>query len=155
MHIPYESFPASFEACWLSGCALQSKCLHRLCQDVKPKNITMGRAIMQEALLPEDLVDGHCPHYSEAVEMKAYADFSHLFDEVKAKDLKTVHREVYDLLGSHRDFNRSDNAERPYILTEDLAQQVNAIFHSYGYPTPRYGQEFYTVVFDWTVNGTV
>lgn len=50
MHIPYESFPASFEACWLSGCALQNQCLHHLYQDVKPKSITMGRAIMQDVL---------------------------------------------------------------------------------------------------------
>lgn len=145
--IPYESFPASYEACWLSGCKAQEQCLHYRYYQAKPRAITRGRAIMPEALSTENLTDGHCSHYQEAVEVKAYADFSHLFDEVKAKDLKAVRREVYELLGGDRNFRRYDNAEGRHVLTEALAQEVNAIFHRHGYQTPRYGREFCTVVF--------
>lgn len=148
MNITYDSFPASYEVCWLSGCKLQEQCLHYLYYLAKPRDITMGRAIMPESLSKENLDGGRCPHYQEAVEVKAYANFSHLFDEVKAKDLKAVRREVYELLGGDRDFRRYSSAEGRYVLAESLAREVNAIFHSYGYPTPRYGKEFYTVVFE-------
>lgn len=147
MTIPYDSFPATYEACWLSGCELQEKCLHYLYYQMKPKDVTRGPAILPAALSEENLRDGRCRYFREAVTVKVYADFSHLFDEVKTGEVQTVREEVYDLLGGARNFRRYSNAEGYHVLTEPLAEQVNAIFHSHGYPTPRYGRTFSTVVF--------
>lgn len=147
MTIPYETFPASFEACWLPDCPLQAMCLHHLCYEAKPKELTRGRAIMPEALATANLNSGRCPHYREAATVTAYAGFDHLFDELKVKDLKAVRNEVYAIMGGHRNFNRYDNAEGRYILTEAMAEQVNAVFLDHGYAAPHYERTFQTMVF--------
>ena len=54
-----ETFPKSYEACFLESCSVKENCLHHLYFKLQPSTNTRGGAIYPSALLPENLVNGY------------------------------------------------------------------------------------------------
>lgn len=50
-----ETFPKSYEACFLENCAVREDCLHHLYFKLQLASNTWGDAIFPSALMPENL----------------------------------------------------------------------------------------------------
>lgn len=140
-------FPKSYEACFLEGCSLKDTCLHYLYNQLLPSTTTCGRAIRPSALDEANFVNDHCPHYQEAKQVDCYSGFSHMFDEVKKKDLQALRQEIYQYLRGRSNFYRYSNAEKGCLLTQPMADQIKDIFARYGYGEPKYENAFKTFTF--------
>lgn len=82
-----ETFPKSYEACFLENCAVREDCLHHLYFRLQPSSNTWGDAIFPSVLMPENLINGHCRMFHAKRLVTCYAGFTHFFDEVRRKDL--------------------------------------------------------------------
>ena len=90
-----ETFPKSYEACFLESCSVKENCLHHLYFKLQPSTNTWGGAIYPSALLPENLVNGYCKKFQDKKLITCYAGFTHFFDEVRRKDLPDFRDEIY------------------------------------------------------------
>ena len=142
-----ETFPKSYEACFLENCAVRKDCLHHLYFKLQPASNTWGDAIFPSALMPENLVDGRCRMFHAKRLVTCYAGFTHFFDEVRRKDLPSLRNEVYSYFRGRSNFYRYGNAERGYLYTQSMADDVKALFMEYGYTEPKYERTFKSIVF--------
>lgn len=139
MTIDYKSFPKGYVACFLTECPVRETCLHKLYVDAMTDEVgtgtdeegtaadeeIIGTALMPGALAEKNLLDGRCRYYREAKTVVCYADFSHLFDELRQVDAMRVKQEVYDYLGSRFDFYRYSRHESShYTLTQQMADDI-------------------------------
>ena len=129
-----DTFPKSYEACFLENCAVREDCLHHLYFKLQPASNTWGDAIFPSALMPENLIT-------------CYAGFAHFFDEVRRKDLPCLRNEVYSYFRGRSNFYRYGNAERGYLYTQSMVDDVKALFMEYGYNEPKYERTFKSIVF--------
>lgn len=90
-----ETFPKSYEACFLENCAVREDCLHHLYFKLQPASNTWGDAIFPSALMPENLINGRCRMFHAKRLVTCYAGFTHFFDEVRRKDLPSLRNEIY------------------------------------------------------------
>ena len=60
-----ETFPKSYEACFLESCSVKENGLHHLYFKLQPSTNTWGGAIYPSSLLPENLVNGCCKNFQE------------------------------------------------------------------------------------------
>ena len=142
-----ETFPKNYEACFLASCSLKENCLHHIYFRLQPSGNTWGGAIYPSALLPENLVNGCCKNFQENKLVTCYAGFRHIFDEVKRKDLSELRNEIYSYFRGRSNFYRYGNAERGYLYTQSMADDVKALFMEYGYNEPKYERTFKSIVF--------
>lgn len=142
-----DTFPKSYEACFLGSCPVKENCLHHLYFKLQPSTNTWGGAIYPSALLPENLVNGFCKKFQDRKLVTCYAGFAHFFDEVRRKDLPTLRNEIYSYFRGRSNFYRYGNAERGYLYTQSMADKVKALFMEYGYTEPKYERTFKSIVF--------
>ena len=142
-----ETFPKSYEAYFLKSCSVKENCLHHLYFKLQPSTNTWGGAIYPSALLPENLVNGCCRKFHDKKLVTCYAGFAHFFDEVRRKDLPTLRNEIYSYFRGRSNFYRYGNAERGYLYTQSMADDVKALFMEYGYNEPKYERTFKSIVF--------
>lgn len=142
-----ETFPKSYEACFLESCSVKDNCLHHLYFKLQPSTHTWGGAIYPSTLLPENLVNGCCKKFQDRKLVTCYAGFAHFFDEVRRKDLPTLRNEIYSYFRGRSNFYRYGNAERGYLYTQSMADDVKALFMEYGYNEPKYERTFKSIVF--------
>ena len=71
----------------------------------------------------------------------------HFFDEVRRKDLPSLRNEIYSYFRGRGNFYRYGNAERGYLYTQSMADDVKALFMEYGYNEPKYERTFKSIVF--------
>ena len=90
-----ETFPKSYEACFLENCAVREDCPHHLYFKLQPASNTWGDAIFPSALMPENLINGRCRMFHAKRLVTCYAGFTHFFDEVRRKDLPSLRNEIY------------------------------------------------------------
>ena len=76
-----------------------------------------------------------------------YAGFTHFFDEVRRKDLPSLRNEIYSYFRGRSNFYRYGNAERGYLYTQSMADDVKALFMEYGYNEPKYERTFESIPF--------
>jgi len=76
-----------------------------------------------------------------------FAGFTHFFDEVRRKDLPSLRNEIYSYFRGRSNFYRYGNAERGYLYTQSMADDVKALFVEYGYNEPKYERTFKSIVF--------
>ena len=112
-----ETFPKSYEACFLENCAVKEDCLHHLYFKLQPASNTWGDAIFPSALMSENLINGHCRMFHAKRLVTCYAGFTHFFDEVRRKDLPSLRNEVYSFFRGRSNFYRYGNAEIGYLYT--------------------------------------
>lgn len=141
------AFPKGYEACFLENCSLKETCLHYLYYSLQPVNNTWGDAIYPSVLKTENLVNGCCWMYQAKKLVTCYAGFTHFFDEVRRKDLPSLRKEVYTYFRGRSNFYRYGNAERGYLYTQSMADDVKALFMEYGYNEPKYERTFKSIVF--------
>mgnify|MGYP001741076793 CR=1 FL=1 len=98
-----ETFPKSYEACFLESCSVKENCLHHLYFKLQPSTNTWGGAIYPSALLPENLVNGCCRKFHDKELVTCHAGFTHFFDEVRlftyrmAEEVKAIFKKYgYD-----------------------------------------------------------
>ena len=142
-----ETFPKSYEACFLESCSVKENCLHHLYFKLQPSTNTWGGAIYPSALLPENLVNGCCKKFQDRKLVTCYAGFAHFFDEVRRKDLPTLRNEIYSYFRGRSNFYRYGNAENGYLFTHQMAEDIKVIFKKYGYDAPRYDRTFESLSF--------
>ena len=141
------AFPKGYEACFLENCSLKETCLHYLYYSLQPVNNTWGDAIYPSVLKTENLVNGCCRMYQAKKLVTCYVGFTHFFDEVRRKDLPSLRKEVYTYFRGRSNFYRYGNAERGYLYTQSMADDVKALFIEYGYNEPKYERTFKSIVF--------
>lgn len=90
-----DTFPKSYEACFLESCSVKENCLHHLYFKLQPSTNTWGGGIYPSALLPENLVNGCCRKFHDKKLVTCHAGFTHFFDEVRRKDLPDLRNEIY------------------------------------------------------------
>ena len=106
-----ETFPKSYEACFLENCAVKEDCLHHLYFKLQPASNTWGDAIFSSALMLENLVDGRDRMFHAKRLVTCYAGFTHFFDEVRRKDLPSLRNGIYSYFRGRGNFYRYGNAE--------------------------------------------
>ena len=141
------AFPKGYEACFLENCSLKETCLHYLYYSLQPVNTTWGDAIYPSVFKTENLVNGCCRMYQAKKLVTCYTGFTHFFDEVRRKDLPSLRKEVYTYFRGRSNFYRYGNAERGYLYTQSMADDVKALFMEYGYNEPKYERTFKSIVF--------
>ena len=97
--------------------------------------------------MPENLINGRCRMFHVKRLVTCYAGFIHFFDEVRRKDLPSLRSEVYSYFRGRSNFYRYGNAERGYLYTQSMADDVKALFMEYGYNEPKYERTFKSIVF--------
>ena len=112
-----ETFPKRYEACFLENCAVREDCLHHLYFKLQPASNTWGDAIFPSALMSENLINGRCRMFHAKSLVTCYAGFTHLFDEVRRKDLPSLRNEIYSYFRGRGNFYRYGNAEIGYLYT--------------------------------------
>lgn len=142
-----ETFSKRYEAYFLESCSVKENCLHNLYFKLQPSTNTWGGAIYPSALLPENLVNGFCKKFQDRKLVTCYAGFAHFFDEVRRKDLPTLRNEIYSYFRGRSNFYRYGNAERGYLYTQSMADDVKALFMEFGYNEPKYERTFKSIVF--------
>ena len=95
----------------------------------------------------ENLINGRCRMFHAKRLVTCYAGFTHFFDEVRRKDLPSLRNEVYSYFRGRSNFYRYGNAERGYLYTQSMAEDVKALFMEYGYNEPKYERTFKSIVF--------
>ena len=123
-----DTFPKSYEACFLESCSVKDNCLHHLYFKLQPSTNTRGGAIYPSALLPENLVNGCCKKFQDRKLVTCYAGFAHFFDEVRRKDLPSLRNEIYSYFRGRSNFYRYGNAENGYLFTHQMAEDIKVIF---------------------------
>ena len=119
-----DTFPKSYEACFLENCAVREDCLHHLYFKLRPTSNIWGDAIFPSALMLENLVNGRCRMFH-------------------AKKLVTC----YAYFRGRSNFYRYGKAERGYLYTQSMAEDVKALFMKYGYNEPKYERTFESISF--------
>lgn len=142
-----DTFPKSYEACFLENCAVREDCLHHLYFKLRPTSNIWGDAIFPSALMPENLVNGRCRMFHAKKLVTCYAGFSYFFDEVRRKDLPYLRNEIYTYFRGRSNFYRYGKAERGYLYTQSMAEDVKALFMKYGYSEPKYERTFESISF--------
>ena len=142
-----DTFPKSYEACFLENCAVREDCLHHLYFKLRPTSNIWGDAIFPSALMSENLVNGRCRMFHAKKLVTCYAGFSYFFDEVRRKDLPSLRNEVYLYFRGRSNFYRYGNAERGYLYTQSMADDVKALVMEYGYNEPKYERTFKSIDF--------
>lgn len=142
-----DTFPKRYEACFLENCAVREDCLHHLYFKLQPVSNTWGDAIFPSALMPENLINGRCRMFHAKRLVTCYAGFTHFFDEVRRKDLPSLRNEVYLYFRGRSNFYRYGNAERGYLYTQSMADDVKVLFMEYGYNEPKYERTFKSIIF--------
>ena len=142
-----DTFPKSYEACFLENCAVREDCLHHLYFKLRPTSNIWGDAILPSALMSETLVNGRCRMFHAKKLVTCYAGFSYFFDEVRRKDLPYLRNEIYTYFRGRSNFYRYGKAERGYLYTQSMAEEVKALFMKYGYNEPKYERTFESISF--------
>lgn len=142
-----DTFPKSYEACFLENCAVREDCLHHLYFKLRPTSNIWGDAIFPSALMLENLVNGRCRMFHAKKLVTCYAGFSYFFDEVRHKDLPYLRNEIYAYFRGRSNFYRYGKAERGYLYTQSMAEDVKALFMKYGYNEPKYERTFESISF--------
>ena len=142
-----DTFPKRYEVCFLENCAVKEDCLHHLYFKLQPVFNTWGDAIFPSALMPENFINGRCRMFHAKSLVTCYAGFRHIFDEVKHKDLPSLRNEIYSYFRGRSNFYRYGNAERGYLYTQSMADDVKVLFMEYGYNEPKYERTFKSIVF--------
>ena len=91
-----DTFPKSYEACFLEKCAVREDCLHHLYFKLRPTSNIWGDAIFPSALMPENLVNGRCRMYQAKKLVTCYAGFSYFLMKWDARTcpiyvMKSIH----------------------------------------------------------------
>lgn len=142
-----DTFPKSYEACFLENCAVREDCLHHLYFKLRPTSNIWGDAIFPSALMSENLVNGRCRMFHVKRLVTCYAGFTHFFDEVRRKDLPSLRNEIYSYFRGRSNFYRYGKAGRGYLYTQSMAEDVKALFMKYGYNEPKYERTFESISF--------
>ena len=142
-----DTFPKSYEACFLENCTVREDCLHHLYFKLRPTSNIWGDAIFPSALMSENLVNGRCRMFHAKKLVTCYAGFSYFFDEVRCKDLPYLRNEIYTYFRGRSNFYRYGKAERGYLYTQSMAEDVKALFMKYGYNEPTYERTFKSIIF--------
>ena len=108
---------------------------------------TWSGAIYPSALLPENLMNGCCRKFHDKTLVTCYAGFTHFFDEVRRKDLPSLRNEIYSYFRGRSNFYRYGNAERGYLYTQSMADDVKALLMDYDYNEPKYERTFKSIDF--------
>lgn len=140
-------FPKSYEVCFLESCTVKENCLHHLYFKLQPSSNIWGEAIYPSALMAENLVNGCCKKFQEKKLVTCHAGFAHFFDEVRRKDLPDLRNKIYRYFRGRSNFYRYSKAEKGYLFTQLMADDVKALFKKYGYDEPEYERTFESVSF--------
>lgn len=98
-----------------------------------PDDLPFVRAVAPAVLLEKNLANGRCVQYRKAKTVTCYADFSHLYDDVRKVDYAAVRQEVQDYLGGRTAYYRYSNATYRCYLTPDKVADIAAIFARHGF----------------------
>lgn len=72
-----DTFPKSYEACFLENCVVREDCLHHLYFKLRPTSNIWGDAIFPSTLMSENLVNGRCRMFHAKKLVTCYASFSY------------------------------------------------------------------------------
>ena len=92
-------------------------------------------------------MNGCCKNFQDRKLVTCYAGFAHFFDEVRRKDLPSLRNEIYSYFRGRSNFYRYGNAEKGYLFTHRMAEDIKVIFKKYGYDAPRYDRTFESLSF--------
>ncbi|MBE6287110.1 MAG: hypothetical protein E7099_02810 [Mediterranea massiliensis] len=134
--------PFGFVRCFQAHCPLKEKCL-RYYVAQNEETDAPSLSIVNPRLIPEDA--SKCPHFYPIQIRRVAWGVKHLFDEVPAKQLYSLKKQVISHIGRTR-YYRCYRMEQG--LLPDDQQFIAAAFKKYGLEaTPCY--ERFTEEFDW------
>lgn len=121
-----EQVPRSFNRCFQSDCPQAAECIRYLVREYVPEYVTNGFAVF-----PTARREGTCRWFKQTRVVQMAWGFSRLFDEVKAKDSSTMHKQLYAYLGSRMEYSRYHRGLKK--LTPEQRQGIARLFRSHGY----------------------
>ncbi len=117
--------------CFNAACPRTPECIRFISSKFKPDGVTSGNAIYPDACL-----HGPCPHFMRVIEFKAAWGLSHIYDDVKHREARTIKFKLMDAMGSRTSYYRVNRGEKHLSTGEQEA--VAKIFSDYGYEAPTY-----------------
>lgn len=122
----FKQVPYDWAMCYVAACPRKDECLRYQVYLNSPKGWTMNKCVMPNALLKKT-----CLHFHPIRKMQAAIGFTNIFNEVKAKDIAEMRKELAVFLGSTTTFYRYRKGE--ILLNPRQQQWIRDMFRRYGY----------------------
>ena len=137
MFTDFSNMPNDWAVCLMHDCILKEKCLRY--HATKTLSVSRHSAL---TVLPSARSGNSCKEFHAMKTERLAWGFSHLFDDVKYCDYRSLRRTMEDHFGSrfvyyryHRGINK---------LSEEEQQWINELFLHYGYAAPRVYDNYQT-----------
>ena len=133
----FSNMPKNWAVCLMHDCILKEKCLRY--HATKTLSVSQHSAL---TVLPSARSGNSCREFHTMKKERLAWGFSHLFDDVKHVDYRSLRRAMENHFGSrfvyyryHRGINK---------LSEEEQQWINDLFQRYGYAAPRVYDNYQT-----------
>ena len=133
----FSNMPKDWAVCFMHDCILKEQCLRYYVGKTLP--VSQYSTLM---VLPSVCSGNSCKEFHTMKEERLVWGFSHLFDDVKHSDYRSLRRAMEEHFGSrfvyyryHRGINK---------LSEGEQKWVDKLFQHYGYATPRVYDNYQT-----------
>jgi hypothetical protein len=125
MDINFENRPNSFIVCWNEKCLLGEKCLRRI---VALRNSEDSDLMVAVNVLKFN--ETNCKYFLENKKVRVAYGMKNSFEEVKAKDIVNMRKELINHFG-HTYYYERRNGKMP--ITPEDQEYIAKLFSSYGY----------------------
>ena len=133
----FSNMPKDWAVCFTHDCILKEQCLRYYVG--KTLSVSQHSAL---TVLPSARSGNSCKEFHAMKKERLTWGFSHLFDDVKHSDYRSLRCAMEEHFGSrfvyyryHRGINK---------LSEEEQQWINDLFQRYGYATPRVYDNYQT-----------
>lgn len=112
--------------CFNGNCMMREKCFRYFAALNFTGNWKFGKAVF-----PQTDANAECIYYIEKrIERMAWG-LGRLYENVAYYDARKIRKDLYDILGSKREYYRYNSGER--LLSAEKQQMVREVFRIYGY----------------------
>lgn len=125
MDINFENRPNSFIVCWNEKCLFGEKCLRRI---VALRNSEDSDLMVAVNVLKFN--ETNCKYFLENKKVRVAYGMKGSFEEVKAKDIANMRKELINHFG-HTYYYERRNGKMP--ITPEDQEYIAKLFSSYGY----------------------
>lgn len=125
--------PYGWRYCFNEQCPLHADCATYLSSKYLREDEDAGSAVF-----PNAYRDGSCRHFKKARLIRTAWGFTHLFDNVRKKDVEMLKQEVIGIIGSKSYYYQYRRGE--HGLTPEGQKQITKLFKRYGYDEVEFDQ---------------
>ena len=121
----FKQVPYGWAMCYVEACPRKDECLRYQVY------LSLPGRMVNKCVMPGVLRQPSCPHFRPIRKMRAAIGFTNIFNEVKAKDIAEMRKELAAFLGSTTTFYRYRKGE--ILLNPRQQQWIRDMFRRYGY----------------------